>query len=78
LTTVRANGDTRLAVGAVALVHAALVMQSKERLDLADDLAARAVGVEHLIEEAEEGAPDGENPLPAVGALIGLGEQAWG
>ena len=53
-------------------------MQGKERLDLADDFPAGGVGFEHLVEEAEEGAAHGVDPLAAIGALVGLREQAWG
>jgi len=53
-------------------------MEGKERLDLANNFAARAVGVEDLIEKAKEGAPDAIDPIAAVGTLIGLGKQARG
>ena len=64
-----------LAVGAAAGVHRAAAMEGKESLDLADDFAARAIGVEHLIKKAKEGAADAKDPLPAVGPLCGLGQQ---
>ncbi len=53
-------------------------MQSKERLDLTDDLAAGALGIEDLIEETKESAAHAKNALAAIGALIGLGKQARG
>jgi len=48
-------------------------VEGKECLDLPDDLAAGASGIEHLVEEPEEGAPDREDALPAIGSLVGLG-----
>jgi hypothetical protein len=42
-------------------------------LDLADYLATGTVGVEHLVEEAKEGAADREDPFSAVRPLVGLG-----
>ncbi len=51
-------------------------MKGKERLDLADDWAAGAMGIEDLIEEAKEGASDAIDSIAAVGAFLSLGEQA--
>jgi chloramphenicol 3-O-phosphotransferase len=51
-------------------------MEGEERLNLANNLAAGAVGFEYLIEEAKEGAPHAIDALAAVGAFVGLGEQA--
>ena len=53
-------------------------MQSKERLDLTDDFAAGARGIEDLIEKTKESAAQTKDALAAVGALIGLGEQPRG
>jgi hypothetical protein len=53
-------------------------MEGKERLNLANDLAAGALGVEHLIEKAKEGAAHTKDPFAAVGSLLGLGKQTWG
>jgi hypothetical protein len=50
-------------------------VEDKEGLDLANHLAARTMGIEHLIEKAKEGAPDIEDPIPAVGTFIGLGQK---
>ena len=50
--------------------------RTKERLDLADDLAAGTVGIEDLIEEGKESAPQAIDAIPAVGAFLSLGEQA--
>ncbi len=61
-----------LAVGAGAFVKAAPTVKGEESLDLAHNLAAGALGIEHLIEETKEGAPDAEDAFAAVGALIGL------
>src|SRR6266571_2101742 len=52
-------------------------MECEERLDLADDFAARTVRFERLVEEAKEGAPHAVDTLATVGALISLCEQAW-
>jgi len=66
-----------LAPTAGAIVHAAIALEGKERLDLVDDLATGAARIEHLIEKAKEGAADGVNPLAAVGAFVGLGQDPW-
>jgi hypothetical protein len=42
---------------------------------LADHLAAGAVGIEHLVEDTKEGAPDAENAFSAVESLVGLRQQ---
>jgi hypothetical protein len=65
-----------LAVGAAALVDVPVLVQGKKRLDLPDDLAAGAIGIEHLVEKSKEGAPDAENALSAVKALVGLRQQS--
>jgi hypothetical protein len=67
-----------LTVGAGAFVHGAATFQRKEGLDLADNLAAGAVGIEDLIEKAKEGAAQGIDALTAVGTFLGLGEQVRG
>ena len=46
-----------LAVSTGAFVDPALVVEGKEGLDLADDFAAGAAGLEDLVKEAKEGAP---------------------
>jgi hypothetical protein len=53
-------------------------VEGKERLDLADDLAAGAIGIEDLIEEAKKGASDVIDSITAVGAFVGLGQKARG
>jgi len=53
-------------------------VQSKERLDLAHDLAAGAIGIEDLIEKAKEGASEAIDPITAVGAFVSLGQQPRG
>ncbi len=45
---------------------------------MADDFAAGGVGLEDLIEEAKEGAAHAKDSLAAVGAIVGLAEQARG
>ena len=54
------------------MVHPRAAVQSKERLDLAHDLAAGAIGIEDLIEEAKEGAPEAIDPITAVRAFLSL------
>ena len=49
-------------------------MKTKAGLDLPDDFAAGAAGIEDLIEKAPEGAPEAVNAGAAVGALVGLGQ----
>ena len=51
-------------------------MEGKEGLDLTDDLATGTVGIKDLIKEAKEGATQAIDAVAAVGALIGLREQA--
>ena len=65
----------RLTVGAGAGVNLAAAQEGQEGLDLADDFATGAIGVEHLIEKAEEGAADAKDPLPAIGPCLGLGQK---
>ncbi len=67
-----------LTVGAGAFVDRAATDEGKEGLDLADDLAAGALGIEDLIEKAEESAAEGIDALTAVEAFVGLGEQVRG
>jgi hypothetical protein len=45
---------------------------------LADHFAARAIGTKHLIEKAKEGPADAKDPLSAVGAFVGLGQELRG
>jgi hypothetical protein len=78
LEGVQGQSFSGLAVGAVALIDGALVVEGKERLDLADDLAAGAMGVENLIKKPKESATQAIDALTAVGALIGLAQQARG
>ena len=49
--------------------------QGLESQNLANDLPAGAIRVEDLGQKPEECAPDGINPLPAVGTFIGLGQE---
>src|SRR5438045_7846011 len=65
-----------LAVGAVTLVDVALILEGEEGLNLSHDLAAGALGIKHLIEEAKEGAAHAKDTLAAVGSFLGLGQQA--
>ena len=62
--------------GPGALVHRALIVEGKEGLDLTDDLATGAVGIKDLIKEAKESATQAIDAVAAVGAVIGLREQA--
>ena len=61
-----------LAVSAVAGINVTLVVEDEEGLNLADNFAAGAVGVEHLIEESEAGAAHAVDALAAVGTCISL------
>src|SRR5262249_31381176 len=65
-----------LAIGTCAFVHKASPMQAKERLDLADDFAAGAVGIEDLVEEGKESTAHTIDAIPAVRALVVLGKKA--
>src|SRR5262245_12508545 len=70
------QASARLAPPPGARVHIRALVQSKESLDLADDLPAGALGIKHLIEKTKEGAPQIIDPISAVGALVGLREQS--
>ena len=65
-----------LAIGAGAGAGSRAAGQSTQGQNLADDFPAGAVRVEDLGQEPEEGAPDRIDSVPAVGAFLGLGEQA--
>jgi hypothetical protein len=66
-----------LTVATGAFIDVAVLVQGKKGLDLPDDLAAGTIGIEHLVEETKEGAPDAENAFSAVGAFLGLRQQGW-
>ena len=53
-------------------------VEAEEGLDLADDLAAGGLGLEHLPDEALEGQAQAENPVAAVGTLLLGAEQRSG
>ncbi len=53
-----------------------LGMQGAQGQDLADDLPAGAIGLEHLKQEAKERAAHGINAFAAVGPLVGLGQES--
>ena len=59
-----------LAVSAGGLVDLAGLMEGKERLHLADDLAARGMSLEDLPDPAPEGAGEGKDALSGV--ILGL------
>ena len=61
-----------LAVSAGAVINPAPVVQGEEGLNLANNLAAGAVGLEHLVEEAKESAAHAKDALAAVGPFVGL------
>ena len=58
------------------MVHRVAGSEGKERLDLADDLPAGALGIENLMEKTKEGAADVIDPIAAVAALVGLRQKA--
>jgi hypothetical protein len=69
---VQEQASAGLAKAAGIPVDRALVVEGKECLDLPDDLAAGALGVQDLIEKAKEGASQGIDALAAVWALVSL------
>ena len=75
LQGVQRQASAALAVGAGAWVYRLAVLQGQERPDLANDLAAGAVGIEDLPEKAPEGAAQRIDALAAVVTLLGLGQQ---
>jgi len=75
---VQREAGPRLAKGAGAFAHAARAGQREERLDLTHPFPARTIGLQHLVEEAKEGAAHGVNLLAAVGALVTLGQAPRG
>jgi len=64
-----------LAVGAGGRIDLGVGVEAEEGLELADDLATGSAGSEGLEEKGPEGAPEGEDALAAVGAIVALGEQ---
>jgi hypothetical protein len=60
------------------LVKSAALVESRQSLNLANDFAAGGIGLEHLIKEAKEGAPQAKDALTTVGALVGLAQQVLG
>jgi hypothetical protein len=67
-----------LAISAGVLADVTRADQSKERLNLTHHFPAWAIGIEHLVEKAEESAAHGVDLLPAIGAFVALGEQPHG
>ena len=65
-----------MAVSAGGFVDVGAVVQNKKGLDLPDYLAARAIGLEHLVEKAKESAANGEDTFSAIGSFVGLGQQS--
>ena len=76
LERVQGQSLAGLAIRTGTFVQRALPLEGQERLDLADDFTAGAVRIEDLIEEGKEGSAQAVDAIPAVGALLGLGEQA--
>jgi len=72
------GGAQGLHLSGVAVIDRTLVVELKERLDLANDLAAGGLGFEELPEEALERQPQGENALAAVRSLLFGGKQRSG
>lgn len=75
LEGVQRQAATGLAVAAVSFIDGAQVVEAKEGLDLPDDFAAGAAGIEDLREKAPEGAADRIDALATIGALVGLGQE---
>src|SRR5208282_95967 len=73
---VQGQSFASLAVGAGVFIDRALVLEGEEGLDLADDFTAGGIRLEHLAQEAKEGAAHAIDALAAVAALVGLGKQA--
>jgi hypothetical protein len=73
---VQGQAETGLALGAGALVDRAQVVETEQGPDLADRFAAGRARIEGLVEKGPEGATEGEDAVAAVGAVVGLGQQA--
>jgi hypothetical protein len=78
LEGIQRQAGPSLTVGAGAFIDGTHFMKTKEGLDLTHDFTAGAVRREHLVEKSPEGAAQGENPITAVGSLIGLGQKPGG
>src|SRR5262249_47906554 len=65
-----------LAPTAGARLDSRALVQSKEGLDLADDLPTRAMRIKDLVEKTKESAAQVIDPISAVGALVSLSKQA--
>jgi hypothetical protein len=75
LKRVQGQSLSGLAISTGASIHTNPLMEAKECLDLTNDFAAGAIGIEHLIEKAKEGAPEAIDAIPTVAAFLGLGQQ---
>ena len=78
LQNIQRQAETGLTIGAGGFIDAALVMETKQGLDLSDDFTAGAAGIEGLIKKAPEGATQGVDARAAVGTLVGLGQKPGG
>jgi len=78
LKSVQGQTQASLAIGAGAFIQLAATLEGEEGLDLADHRAARATRMEHLVKETPESAAQGKDPLPAVGPLVGWGQEPAG
>lgn len=65
----------RLAVCAAVLVNGGQPQQRVQALELAQNLAAGGVGLQHLPDPAPEGALEAEDPAAGVGTLRGFKQQ---
>jgi hypothetical protein len=75
LENIQGQPQASLAIGAAALVHRAAIVETEQSLNLSDDLAARAGGIEHLVEETPKGATHRIDAIAAIGTLVALGQQ---
>jgi len=56
LENIQSQPQASLTIGAGPFIDRAAVMETKQSLDLSDDFAARATGIERLIKKAPKGA----------------------
>jgi len=75
LEAVQGQAEAGLTVSAGAVIDRALVVQTKQGLDLPDHLPAGTGRIERLLEEAPKGATQRKDAVATVGPLLGLREQ---
>ena len=72
---IQGEASARDAIGTGTHAHLARAKEPEERLDLAHDLPAGAIGIKDLVKKAKEGTANRIDLFPAVGSVIGLRQE---